>query len=217
MVCVRLAVNGVPDAVEAQYVIAADGASSPMRRHLGIEMNGPRELARFVAMYFHADLSEWTEGRPAVLYWIVNPEAQGVFIALDGHSRWTFHLRIDPEKEAFEDFTPERCLEVLAEAIGGPLPAHRSAPDRRMGHVRPDRPALSRRPGLARGRCGTPVPADRRIRDEHRNPGCAQPCVEDRRGAQWLGFGVDARHLRVGASACRGPEPQPERGQLRAS
>lgn len=118
---VLLEVQGGSQFVRARYVIAADGASSPTRKRLGIPMEGPEELARFVSIYLHADLSRWTEKLPAVLYWIVNARVQGVFISMDGRSRYVFHLRIDPARERFEEYTPERCRAIMRDAIGADL------------------------------------------------------------------------------------------------
>src|SRR6185312_7148984 len=80
-------VAGRQDPIRSRYVIAADGAGSRTRQGLGIEMDGPRELAQFVAMHLYVDLSPWVGNRPAVLYWVVNSRVQGVFISMDGRSR----------------------------------------------------------------------------------------------------------------------------------
>ena len=109
---------GRAEPILARYVIAADGAWSATRHGMGIPMQGPNELARFVSIYLHADLSAWTGARPAVLYWIVNETVQGVFISMDGHGRYVFHLRMDPTRERFEDFTEERCRELVLAAVG---------------------------------------------------------------------------------------------------
>jgi 2-polyprenyl-6-methoxyphenol hydroxylase-like FAD-dependent oxidoreductase len=119
---VELAVEGRGQAIRARYAIAADGAGSLTRRSLGIEMEGPEQLAHFVSMYVRVDLSRWTEQLPAVLYWIVNSRVQGVFISMDGHSRYVFHLRIDPARERAESFTTDRCRSILRDAIGSDDP-----------------------------------------------------------------------------------------------
>ena len=73
-------------------MIAADGASSAVRRQLGIAMNGAPEVATLGGVYFHADLRHLFETRPAGLYWVLNRADPGTFIALDGASRWVIHL-----------------------------------------------------------------------------------------------------------------------------
>jgi 2-polyprenyl-6-methoxyphenol hydroxylase-like FAD-dependent oxidoreductase len=111
-------VKGEAEPLLARYVIAADGAWSRTRDALGISMEGPDELARFVSIYLHADLSRWTDEEPAVLYWIVNDEVQGVFISMDGRGRYVFHVRIDPTRDHFEDYSAERCRRLVLAAVG---------------------------------------------------------------------------------------------------
>jgi putative polyketide hydroxylase len=115
---VTLRVDRDPREIRARYAVAADGAGSPTRKRLGIGMEGDEELAQFVSIYLHADLSKLTSELPAVLYWIVNPEVQGVFISMDGRKRYVFHVRMDPSRERAEDFTVERCQALLRAAIG---------------------------------------------------------------------------------------------------
>jgi 2-polyprenyl-6-methoxyphenol hydroxylase-like FAD-dependent oxidoreductase len=54
--------------IEADYLVAADGASSPIRAQLGIEMEGLRGIGHFVNVYYRADLDRWVAHRPAILY-----------------------------------------------------------------------------------------------------------------------------------------------------
>ena len=44
--------------VAHRYLVAADGAASPIREALGIEMDGPPVLQRFVSCAFEADLTK---------------------------------------------------------------------------------------------------------------------------------------------------------------
>lgn len=115
---VELWLQGQSNPVTASYAIAADGAGSRTRQQLGIEMEGPDEIARFISIYLLADLSRWTGRFPAVLYWVVNSRVQGLFISMDGCGRYVFHHRFDPQRETFEDYTPARCDQMLKDAIG---------------------------------------------------------------------------------------------------
>lgn len=69
--------------VDARWAIAADGASSPTRRQLGITMQGTGPLARFWMVHFEADLRPWIENRPGPIFWILNPESPGTLIVHD--------------------------------------------------------------------------------------------------------------------------------------
>ena len=108
----------------AQYVIAADGASSGVRHQLDIAMEGLPELATMVGTYFHADLRRWTDERPALLYWVMNSAAPGTFIALDGAERWVFHLQMPPDEQmpagAIPELSDEEAAELVRQAIGDP-------------------------------------------------------------------------------------------------
>jgi 2-polyprenyl-6-methoxyphenol hydroxylase-like FAD-dependent oxidoreductase len=90
-VTATLRTDGVAARVRAQYVIAADGASSPTRRLLDVAMVGIPPLATLVGIYFHADLAPWVQSRPALLYFLMNSRALGIVIPLDGRRRWIYH------------------------------------------------------------------------------------------------------------------------------
>lgn len=97
--------------IGARFVIGADGATSTVRDLLGIEMDGPSDIATLAGTYFHGDLEGLAKARPAVLHWVLNTRAPGVFIALDGRRRWMFHS-MDP------DVTDAKVEARLRTAIG---------------------------------------------------------------------------------------------------
>ena len=104
--------------VRARWAIAADGASSPTRRLLGVGMAGIPPIATLVGIYFHADLSRWLRERPALLFFIMSSRSPGVFIALDGRRRWIFH---HPQHEA--TLGAEEARDAVRAAIGTDEPA----------------------------------------------------------------------------------------------
>ena len=104
--------------VRARYLIAADGARSTVRDLLGISMEGNEALGNQIGVYFEADLWRWVANRPNLLWWIFNKKAVGVLIALDGRHRWTYNFGYDSTKEGPEDFTVERCAQIVRAAIG---------------------------------------------------------------------------------------------------
>ena len=69
--------------IAARWVIASDGAGSPVRRMLDIPMIGPGPQGRFFMIHFEADLRPWMKDRSGPLYWIMNPQAAGTFIVHD--------------------------------------------------------------------------------------------------------------------------------------
>ena len=104
------------------YVIAADGAGSNIRRGLDIKMEGPETLAEYLMIHFSADLRPLTEGRRGVLYFLFEPGVNGVLIAYDHAKTWVLMHQWNPELEKREDYDEARCLALVENAIGQPLP-----------------------------------------------------------------------------------------------
>lgn len=106
--------------VEAQYLVAADGASSPIRAQLGIEMEGLRSIGHFVNVYYRANLDPWVAHRPAILYWVAGDSVRGVFQPLDARGRWLCQIAYDGSNESFAAYDERRCIEWLRSAVGEP-------------------------------------------------------------------------------------------------
>ena len=109
---------GGEDLLRARYAIAADGPRSAVRERLGIGVTGPGYLGSQLGIYFHADLSAWVREQPAALYWLYNPDVQGVLISLDGRERWHLLFGYDAEKESIEDYPPERVEGIVRQLVG---------------------------------------------------------------------------------------------------
>ncbi|MFI6954841.1 FAD-dependent monooxygenase [Nocardia sp. NPDC050408] len=84
------AADGTVERLRADYLIAADGASSPIRERLGIPRDGRGTLGRAVNVYFRADLAGLVRGREFNLCQIENADAPGAFASVDGSQRWIF-------------------------------------------------------------------------------------------------------------------------------
>jgi 2-polyprenyl-6-methoxyphenol hydroxylase-like FAD-dependent oxidoreductase len=107
--------------VRAQYVIAADGAQSQVRRRLGATMIGRENVYESVNIHFNADLRPWTEHRPAALYYIENPKIRATFLTINGIDRWGFLVNnLSAYGYRAEEFTPERSAELIRLAVGVP-------------------------------------------------------------------------------------------------
>jgi 2,4-dichlorophenol 6-monooxygenase len=104
--------------VRSAYVIAADGAGSRVRKSVGIEMVGPPKLQSFVMIHFAANLRALVKDHPGILFWICDPEAGGTFVAHDIDREWVYMLPFDPDRESVEEFTAQRCKELVLRAIG---------------------------------------------------------------------------------------------------
>ena len=111
--------DGHETQVRAQYLIAADGARSPVRRALGISMRGLPELYRSVNVLLNADLTPWVKDRPSAIYLIQQGDLRATFMTINGVNRWGFLINL-PVDASFEPYTPERCAEVVRTAVGEP-------------------------------------------------------------------------------------------------
>ena len=105
--------------VRAQYLIAADGARSPVRKALGVAMHGVPELYRSVNLLLNADLTKWVKDRPAAIYLIEQEGLHATFMTINGINRWGFLINL-PLEASFEPYTRERCAEVVRAAAGVP-------------------------------------------------------------------------------------------------
>ena len=107
--------------IHADYIIAADGAGSLIRQQLGVPTTGAGTLGYLLNILFEADIRELVRDREFSLCLIDRPDIRGLFTSINNSNRWVFHLSYDPEKgEKAEDFPPQRCQELVKDALGLP-------------------------------------------------------------------------------------------------
>ena len=107
--------DGTRRMVRADYLIAADGASSSIREALGIGMTG-HDISAEINVLFEADLSRALGAKRAILYRLHNrwlPDG-GLFRNIDGGNRWTMFAR-DPG-----DARPAAMAEIIRGCAGDP-------------------------------------------------------------------------------------------------
>jgi 2-polyprenyl-6-methoxyphenol hydroxylase-like FAD-dependent oxidoreductase len=104
--------------VTSRWLLACDGAGSPVRHSLGIEPIGPTRLASFVMTHFRADLRA-TLPYTGVLFWICDPDAGGTFVA-HGDDEWVYMHPFDPNEHDASTFTPSRCRALVEAALADP-------------------------------------------------------------------------------------------------
>ncbi len=104
--------------VRARWLIACDGASSRTRKALGIEMIGPDCIQSFLMIHFRANLRALVADRPAILYWTLDPEAPGAFVAHDIDRTWVFMHPFDRDADAAERYSKTDCEQIVRRAIG---------------------------------------------------------------------------------------------------
>lgn len=107
--------TGRQSGLTVRYVIAADGARSPVRERLGITRGTNGFAGRpHVNVYFRADLAEVVRGREFNLCQITSPGAPGALASVDGRRRWVF---MSPGSETDRDWPA-----LLRDALGVPAP-----------------------------------------------------------------------------------------------
>lgn len=104
--------------IRSRYLLGCDGAGSPVRRALGIGMEGPAHVQSYLSVFVQGNLRHVVESHPGLLYWHLDPLEPAVFIAHDIDSTWIFMHPYDPEQVPQESFTPERCRQLVEDAVG---------------------------------------------------------------------------------------------------
>lgn len=101
--------------VRADYLVAADGARSPIREALGIARSGRGAVGEpNLNVYFTADLGGLVRGKEFNLCQIEHPDASGGLASVDGRYRWVF---MTPGTDTDRDWPT-----LLRTAIGVPVP-----------------------------------------------------------------------------------------------
>ncbi|MFK4598801.1 FAD-dependent oxidoreductase [Streptomyces pristinaespiralis] len=119
---VRDRVTGRDSTVRADYLIAADGPRSPVRERLGIGQSGPGDLFHNVSVSFRSRaLADVVGDRRFVVCYLTGPEAEGALLPVDNKELWVFHAPWQYDRgESLEDFTDERCADLIRAATGAP-------------------------------------------------------------------------------------------------
>ncbi len=116
--------SGAEETVRADYLVAADGAHSPIRQHLGIEMVGRGAFADCVTIYFKADMRDLIADRPLSVVYVSHPELLGFFrFSFDGHSGFlavfsTTDADGNRDTHAGKDLDTAGCVELVRKALG---------------------------------------------------------------------------------------------------
>lgn len=102
---------------EFDYVLACDGASSGIRRSLGIEMAGPPSLAKFVTTYFRAPLMRYLGEKPGPLRILAGKDVWGSLIGYDMDSTWAFMCAL-PDGVSATEYTDDVMREFILRVVG---------------------------------------------------------------------------------------------------
>lgn len=113
--------DGTPIRVRADYLVGADGAASTVRTLLEVERTGRGTVFNALSVYFSApELEKLLKDRKFILCYATNARANMIGLSrLHGCDPWLATPIYYPEKgEKPEDFTDERCVEIIRTAAG---------------------------------------------------------------------------------------------------
>ena len=119
-VVVRERDSGKTETVRAEYLIAADGVHSPIRDWLGVTTSGYGALPIFVIfVYFKAPWRKFVPDlRDGDGVQVRNADVDGIFLVVEGDLGMFITTYLPGRGETAEQFTPERCAELLTQAVG---------------------------------------------------------------------------------------------------
>ncbi|TCP56777.1 tetracenomycin A2 monooxygenase-dioxygenase [Tamaricihabitans halophyticus] len=114
--------TGLEETVRSAWLVGADGANSRTRTQLGVPQHGRGTVFNALSIYFRApELEQLLNGRKFILCYA---NARGTMMGLSrlhGCDPWLAAPIYHPERgETPEDFTDERCVEIVRAASGAP-------------------------------------------------------------------------------------------------
>ncbi|XP_068665587.1 uncharacterized protein [Aristolochia californica] len=110
--------------INCSILVGSDGAGSTVRKLMGINMNGKRDLQKLISIHFLSrDLGEYLLcQRPGMLFFIFNSEAIGVLVAHDlKQGEFVLQIPFYPPQQRMEDFSSEVCKEIILKLVGQKL------------------------------------------------------------------------------------------------
>jgi len=118
--------NGARHDLTARYLIAADGAGSPIRTRLGIPLDRQDESYDLISLLVDADLRPATAGRTVHMAFLEQPGPRTFLMALDlTGRRWAFGTTAMP---GAAELGEDAYVELVRRAVGLPSVAIRLRP-----------------------------------------------------------------------------------------
>jgi 2-polyprenyl-6-methoxyphenol hydroxylase-like FAD-dependent oxidoreductase len=114
--------TGASRTIRADYLVGADGAGSSVRGVLGVPRHGLGTVFNALSIYFRApELARILADRPFILCYSTIGGTMTGLSRLHGRDPWLAAPLYRPDLgESPEDFTDERCVEVVRTAAGVP-------------------------------------------------------------------------------------------------
>ena len=190
---------GPERSVRASYLVAADGAHSPIRERLGIQKLGHGSFSDSITIYFRADVRALMGDRKSVVY-VFGPRLQGFFrFSIDLRAGFlVVNSTVDDDGTRSvrigEDMSTPSCIRYVREALDPEIPVEIENVQRWSASAEYAARMQEGRVFIA-GDAAHVMPPTGRVRRQLRRAGRVRPRVEARaRPGRPSGRGA-ARHL----------------------
>ena len=110
--------TGDRQAITSRYVLACDGASSQVRRHANIAMDGAALVEMFTSIHLVGDLRPALAERPGLLFWCIGGPAHAWFVVHDIERECVMMHPTEPDTPPI---TNEFARQLVNEAVGTSL------------------------------------------------------------------------------------------------
>jgi 2,4-dichlorophenol 6-monooxygenase len=104
--------------IKAEFILAADGASSPIAKDLSIIKKGPSSLASYLSISCEVDITTITKRNTSLIYWCLSPKAPGVVIVHDPKKLSVYMRPLYAPFESIDDYDDDRCHDILKQLFG---------------------------------------------------------------------------------------------------
>ncbi|WP_405486945.1 FAD-dependent monooxygenase [Nocardia sp. NBC_00511] len=109
--------SGQLSQLRADYLIAADGAGSPIRTALGITGWELPPTNHYINVFARTDLTGLLHGG-SFSQCDITGAVRGLVLSKNNTDEWSFHLEYDPAAETPADYPPRRCADAIATMVG---------------------------------------------------------------------------------------------------
>ncbi|CAH9148249.1 unnamed protein product [Cuscuta epithymum] len=109
--------------IRCQFLVGTDGAGSTVRKLMGIDMKGEKDLQKLISVHFISqELGQYLiNERPGMLFFIFNEKAIGVLVAHDlREGEFVLQIPFYPPQQRLEDFS-SKIFEIICKLVGQEL------------------------------------------------------------------------------------------------
>ena len=100
--------------IASAYLAGCDGARSMVRKAIGAKLDGAPALQRVQSTYIRAPrLRELMPGKPAWLYYSLNPRRCGMMMAIDGREKWLIHNYLYHGEQDFDSVDRDWAIRMI--------------------------------------------------------------------------------------------------------